>query len=90
MCWVVMRNAVGEVMVVFAPNIGVQMCEEALSLEPEEFYPLVKIAFDHVRDPLLVDACCGGEGRLAGHGEIGFDYYLEILANFERENPVAQ
>ena len=70
--------------------MGVIVDESALELSPEEIKESIHIAFSHMEDGPLVDACCGGTGPLADLGQITFEEYLvrlkdaDILADTKR------
>ncbi|MHB8652439.1 MAG: HNH endonuclease [Terriglobia bacterium] len=63
----------------FAPNIGVMVNREAVASSPEELFEAVQIAYSHMDDEHLSNACCGGSGPLAGLGEISYETYLKLL-----------
>ena len=46
--------------VTFASNAGVMVEPTALELSPDELMSYVRIAFEHIRNPFLVEASCGG------------------------------
>lgn len=65
--------------ITFSANNGVMLNQEALSLSPNELRDAVAIAFEHVKNPVLVDSCCGGCGPLAEYSDISFEEYLQVL-----------
>jgi hypothetical protein len=67
----------------FAPNCGVILERGALDVPPEELQKTVQLAFEHLEDKSLVDACCGGCGPLADYHEIQFEDYLQLLKKIE-------
>ena len=69
----------------FAPNMGVMVEKGILNFSPEEIYQMLKLAYDHWQDDLLVEACCGGRGPLAGYYDLAFDEYLSLKEHFEKE-----
>lgn len=68
-----------ENLLIFAPNIGVLVQRAALESSPERLFEAVRIAYSHMEDEPLVDACCGGSGPLADYDEIPYANYLELL-----------
>lgn len=72
-----------ENLVTFAPNIGVLVEREAVNEPPEKLAEAVRIAFSHMEDQPLVDACCGGCGPLADMGQISYETYLDLLRKCE-------
>lgn len=69
--------------IIFAPNIGVMVDQSALELPAEEIKEALKLAYAHIQDEPLVEACCGGSGLLADLGEITFEDYLVRLKEAE-------
>ncbi len=69
----------------FASNHGVILEWGALEVTPEELQKTVQLAFEHLHDKPLVEACCGGYGPLANHREIQFEDYLQLLNKIEIE-----
>lgn len=69
----------------FAPNIGVLVNESALELAPVELARILAIAWEHMDDPFLNDACCGGQGPLADLGDLSLDDYLYHRAEAEKK-----
>lgn len=63
----------------FSPRNGVSINEKSLSYCPDDVFQALRIAFSHMDDKPLIDACCGGTGPLAGYSEIDYPDYLEIL-----------
>ena len=57
-----------ENLVTFAPNIGVLVEREAVNEPPEKLAEAVRIAFSHIKDQPLVDACCGGVWAVGRYG----------------------
>jgi hypothetical protein len=62
----------------FSANNGVMLTPEAVNAAPEHLHKCVQLAFQHVNDEILKEACCGGRGPLAGWGSIEFEDYLAI------------
>jgi 5-methylcytosine-specific restriction endonuclease McrA len=62
----------------FSANNGVMLDPEAIHASPEHLHKCVVLAFQHMNDEILKDACCGGRGPLAGCGTIDFEDYLAI------------
>lgn len=62
----------------FAPNIGVCVEREALQENPQQLFQLINLAWQHMDNPYLKEACHSGRGPLAGHGELDFEEYLRI------------
>jgi len=69
--------------ITFAPNIGVMVDKTVLELSPEEIKELLILAYSHMQDELLVDACCGGSNSLSDLGQITFEDYLVRLREIE-------
>jgi hypothetical protein len=69
----------------FSPNYGVYTKENIMGYSAERVYEMLRIAYDHYQDELLVEACCGGRGPFSDYGEIALDDYLELKAKFEKE-----
>ncbi len=65
-------------LVSFAPNIGVLVHREALNVSSERLLQAVRTAYLHMRDEILVEACCGGRGPLAKYLELSFEEYLQL------------
>lgn len=65
-------------LVSFAPNVGVLVHEDALKEDPKELFRVLRVAWNHMKDEPLCDACCGGHGRLAEYSELSFEDYLKI------------
>ncbi len=63
-------------LVVFAPNWGVLVDRAAVNEEPQRLHQLISLAWTHMDDSYLVDACCDGRGPLAGYSELSYDDYL--------------
>ena len=55
------------------------MGPESQDLTPEELHAAVRLAWSHVGDKPLVDACCGGQGVLAEYFELNYQQYLQLL-----------
>ena len=66
-------------LIIFAPNVGVMVKEEALSVSPTRLFETIQLAYSHMNDKPLVDACCGARGPLADYGELSYEDYLVIL-----------
>lgn len=64
--------------VAFSANNGVRIESEAVNATPEHLHKCVMLAFQHIDDEILKDACCGGCGPLADCGIIDFEDYLAI------------
>jgi len=63
----------------FTPNFGVLIRKGAIESSPERVHEAIRVAFSHMNDQPLVDACCGGIGPLAGLGRIDYEEYLRML-----------
>jgi len=65
----------------FAPNHGVFVYPALLAESPDRISDLLKLAFDHMQNEHLRDACCGGRGPLAPYlyRSLDFDVYLALL-----------
>jgi hypothetical protein len=70
-----------EDLVEFAPNYGVSVNPAILEQPPEKIIELLTLAFEHMNNEHLRDACCGGRGPLAPYLYRGldFDVYLALL-----------
>ncbi len=69
----------------FASNYGVILERGALDVTPEELQKTVQLAFEHLQDKHLAEACCGGFGPLTDYREIQFEDYLQLLKKIEIE-----
>lgn len=69
----------------FSPNYGVHAEQELIKYSPEEVYRMLESAFSHMKDELLVDACCGGIGPFKNYVRLSLEEYLELKEKFERE-----
>ncbi len=69
----------------FAPNIGVMVEKKILDYSPEEILEMLRLAYAHWQDDLLVDACCGASGPFAGYHNLSFEEYLSLKERFELE-----
>ena len=65
-------------LVVFAPNWGVLVDRAAANEDPQRLHQLISLAWKHMDDPYLVDACCGARGPLAGYSELSYEEYLRL------------
>jgi 5-methylcytosine-specific restriction endonuclease McrA len=63
----------------FAPNIGVLVHPLALKLAPEALAKVVHLAYEHMDDEVLRDACHGGRGPLAAYSCLAYSDYLRFL-----------
>jgi HNH endonuclease len=62
----------------FAPNIGVLVGRDALQENPHQLHQLIELAWQHMDNPYLENACHGGEGPLAQYNELDFEDFLRI------------
>ena len=69
--------------ITFAPNIGVQVHEEAVAASPEELHEAIAIALSHMRDPDLMDACCGLQGPLRNFDDLRYEDYIAMKKTFD-------
>jgi hypothetical protein len=65
-------------MVAFSANNGVHVNREAINATPEELHRCIVLAFQHMNDEILMEACCGGRGPLADLDIVDFEDYLAI------------
>jgi 5-methylcytosine-specific restriction endonuclease McrA len=65
--------------VTFAPNWGVSVKKAAVGLHPNELHAMIRLAWSHMEDKHLVDACHGGSGPLADYSELTYEQYLDLL-----------
>lgn len=72
-------------LITFAPNVGVLVHEDALKEDPEELFRVLRVAWDHMKDESLRDACHGGIGLLAKYSELSFEDYLKIKESIHIE-----
>jgi 5-methylcytosine-specific restriction endonuclease McrA len=72
-------------LVTFAPNIGVLVHEDALKEDPEELFRVLQLAWNHMKDEPLRDACHGGIGPLADYSELSYEDYLKIKESIRIE-----
>ena len=66
-----------EDIVSFSPSTGISVHREALNADPETLYRSIQLAFDHIDNPLLIEATCAGAGPLADLGRVSFEEYLK-------------
>ena len=67
----------------FSPSTGVAVTESALDVDPEVLQNWIAMAFGAMSDPLLIEACCGGRGPLAGFDHLTWDEYRAALRDIE-------
>ena len=67
----------------FAPNVGVFVEPDAVEASPEELHEAIRVAWDHMGDPILVDACCGGQGPLKDFHDLSYEDYLAMKSAFD-------
>lgn len=67
----------------FSPNNGVHTDINILEYAPDEIYAMLKTAYTHWQDELLVEACCGGRGPFKKYNQLSLDEYLELKNKFE-------
>lgn len=60
----------------FSANNGVTVRPSLLRRSEAEVKQILTLAFYYVNHPLLIDACQGGRGPLAGLGQISFEDFL--------------
>ncbi len=72
--------------VIFAPNVGVMVKEEALKASPEELHEAISTAWGHMHDRDLVNACSGSAGPFARFGDLPYEEYLELKKAFDKVN----
>lgn len=72
-------------MVSFTGAGDVILHRSALDSSPEELYEMIKLAYAHNQDELLMEAHCGGEGPFAGYLELDFNEYIALKGKFEHE-----
>jgi hypothetical protein len=65
-------------LVSFASNVGVLVHPEALEIPTEKLREVLLLAYKHIDDEILLDACCGGCGPLAKYMELSFEEYLRL------------
>ncbi|MBX3717417.1 MAG: HNH endonuclease [Burkholderiales bacterium] len=63
----------------FAPNVGVLVHRAALNVTPHRLAGLIEIAYSHMADEALREACHGGSGPLARYSELSYNEYLRLL-----------
>ncbi len=64
--------------VLFAPNLGVLIERKAGEEDPHRLRELIRVAWQHMDDPYLVDARCGARGPLSEYGELDYEDYLRL------------
>ncbi len=69
----------------FSSNYGVILHKGALEVSPKKLHAAVKLAFGHLDDEILLDACLGGQGPLADVLEISYEEYLKAIKQYEIE-----
>ena len=69
----------------FSPNYGVYTEKEIIEYSADEIHSMLKIAYTHWQDELLVEACCGGQGPFQDYGQLSLEEYLELKVKFEHE-----
>lgn len=77
------RVAIGNLLW-FSANDGVTLEKAATDADPIVLRDAVRLAFAHMNDPLLMDACCGGSGPLADTGDLTFDEYLALTERYTK------
>ena len=70
-------------LVSFAPNVGVLVHKSALDCSPEQLSSVIKLAYSHMNDKPLCEACHGGSGPLAKYSVLNYAEYLSILRDIE-------
>jgi 5-methylcytosine-specific restriction endonuclease McrA len=65
-------------LVSFAPNVGVLVHRVALDESSDRLLEAIRTAYKHIKDEILVEACCGGRGPLSQYLELPFDEYLDL------------
>ena len=66
----------------FSPIEGVMVNEEAVQANPEELHEAITAAFQHKRDPELMDAC-GGLGPLQNFDDLPYEEYIAMKKTFD-------
>lgn len=71
----------------FAPNYGVWVEKAAANADPVRLQEAIRLAYSHMQDPMLLDACHGSCGPLARYRNepMTYERYLELVASIERE-----
>lgn len=71
----------------FAPNWGVWVEEAAADADPVRLRDAIRLAYSHMQDPMLLEACHGSRGPLAPYRnqEMTYEQYLELVATLERQ-----
>lgn len=67
----------------FAPNVGVMVEDGAVTANPEELHEAITAALSHMRDPDLMDACCGGQGPLRNFDDLRYEDYIAMKSTFD-------
>lgn len=68
-----------EDIVSFAPNVGVLVHRPALKITPQRLAKLIQLAYSHMADEPLREACHGGTGLLAKYVDLTYEEYLLLL-----------
>lgn len=57
----------------------------ALNYTPEEIFEMLRLAFVHSQDEMLVASHCSGKGAFSNYWQLSFSEYLELKQKFEAE-----
>lgn len=71
-------------LVQFSANNGIWLDPSARYANPFDLIKAINIAFDHIDDDVLVEACCGARGPLTGYSDISIESYLQLKLAIEQ------
>jgi hypothetical protein len=74
----------------FAPTDPVFVHEQALSVSPQRLFDAVQLAYSHMKDQALCDACHGACGPLADYYNLSYEEYLVLLEKIRIDEAGAQ
>ena len=66
----------------FSSNNGVVLLPGALDLSAVDLQTTVSLAFSHLDDEVLLEACCGGRGLIADRISLQYEEYLKLVQEF--------
>jgi len=74
----------------FSPSIGVYTERNVLGYSPQDIHEMLHVAYSHIQDHLLVDACCGECEPFADYAQLSLEEYLKLKERFEKEIAVKE
>ena len=70
-------------LITFNANGDVLVERDALKASPNRVFGAIQLAYSHMNDGPLVEACSGGSGPLSSYCELSFEAYLSLLEQIE-------